>query len=71
MTTFFALMALHPEVQNAAQAEIDCVVGGSRLPVVTDRETMPYMLALLKEVIRWGPPGPSGIDLIISFCNSD
>ncbi len=60
MTTFFYLMATHPEVQKKAQAEIDKVVGTDRTPTLDDREHLPYIVALVKEVNRWGPVVPRG-----------
>lgn len=48
-------MALHPEVQAKAQAEIDKVIGNERLPRVEDRESLPYIMAVMKEVFRWQP----------------
>jgi cytochrome P450 len=53
-------MCLFPDVQHAAQAELDTVVGHDRLPVVADRASLPYMNALMKEVLRWGPVAPTG-----------
>ncbi|KAF9007490.1 cytochrome P450 [Cyathus striatus] len=44
---------LHPEVQRKAQAEIDTVVGNSRLPDISDRENLPYVNSVMKEVMRW------------------
>ncbi|KAF9044364.1 putative CyP450 monooxygenase [Panaeolus papilionaceus] len=49
---FFLLMALHPEVQKRAQAELDSVVG-SRLPDFSDAPALSYLRAVLKEVLRW------------------
>lgn len=43
-------MALNPAVQAKAQREIDAVVGGDRLPTFADREDLPYIDALVKEV---------------------
>lgn len=51
-------MALHPDVCSKAQAEIDAVVGSDRLPKVTDRAALPYVDALVKEVMRWYPMLP-------------
>ncbi|KAI6142730.1 cytochrome P450 [Pisolithus tinctorius] len=50
---FFLAMTLYPEVQRKAQAEIDAVVGSDRLPTFADRESLPYVEALVKEVYRW------------------
>ncbi|KAF5355041.1 hypothetical protein D9756_005796 [Leucocoprinus leucothites] len=50
---FFKAMALHPEVAAEAQAEIDSVVGSNRLPSFADREDLPFVNALVSEVLRW------------------
>ncbi len=44
---------MHPEVQAKAQAEIDAVVGSNRLPNFDDRPRLPYIDAMVKEVLRW------------------
>lgn len=46
-------MVLYPEVQSKAQDELDTVVGDKRLPVFSDRDSLPYIDALVKEVLRW------------------
>ncbi|KAG2136978.1 cytochrome P450 [Suillus bovinus] len=46
-------MTLFPDVQKKAQAEIDANVSIGRLPSVTDRDSLPYTDALVKEVVRW------------------
>ncbi|KAI0935585.1 hypothetical protein AcV5_003970 [Taiwanofungus camphoratus] len=56
--TFLYAMARHPEVQKRAQDELDRVLGGSRLPVMADREALPYITALIREVYRWVPVAP-------------
>ena len=53
-------MALYPEVQKKAQAEIDAVVGPSRLPDFDDRPSLPYINAIVKELMRWHPVTPLG-----------
>ena len=53
-------MALYPEVQHAAHAEIDSVLGDSRLPNFADQDKLPYIGAVLKEVFRWHPVVPLG-----------
>ena len=49
-------MALYPEVQKKAQAEIDAVVGQTRLPDFHDRPSLPYINAVVKELSRWNFP---------------
>ena len=46
-------MALHPDVQRKAQAELDAVVGPYRLPEHEDRALLPYVDAIAKESLRW------------------
>ena len=58
MQTFFFAMLLHPEIQRSAQAEIDEVIGSYRLPKLTDRGLLPYIDALIKEILRWGTVSP-------------
>ncbi|PBL03378.1 cytochrome P450 [Armillaria gallica] len=52
---------LYPEVQAKAQAEIDAVVGPTRLPNFDDRPQLPYIEAILLETLRWNPVAPMGI----------
>jgi cytochrome P450 len=75
ITSFFLAMTLNPEVQKKAQAEIDAVVGPDRLPSFGDRERLPYIEALVKEVFRWNPVTPTGVprrvtedDVYEGFC---
>ncbi|KAF8815532.1 cytochrome P450 [Phlegmacium glaucopus] len=51
--TLFLAMALYPEVQRKAQAELDAVVGPNRLPDFEDRPSLPYINAIVKESMRW------------------
>ena len=46
-------MALHPDVQRKAQAELDAVVGPHRLPEHEDRALLPHVDAIAKESLRW------------------
>ena len=51
--TFLLAMAMYPSVQRKAQVELDAVVGQDRLPRLSDREKLPYVNALMDEVLRW------------------
>jgi cytochrome P450 len=53
-------MTLYPEAQAQAQAEIDRVTGGTRLPTLADRADLPYLTALMKEVLRCANIVPQG-----------
>lgn len=46
-------MVLYPDVQRKAQAELDRVVGDSRLPDFGDRDALPYLEAVVMEVYRY------------------
>lgn len=48
-------MVAFPEVQSRAQAELDAVVGRGRLPTFADAPRLPYVWAIIKEVLRWRP----------------
>lgn len=48
-------MVLYPDVQKKAQAELDSVIGIDRLPSFEDRDHLPYVGALVSEVLRWLP----------------
>ena len=50
--TFFLAMVTYPEVQKEAQTELDNVLNG-RLPEYSDILSLPYLSALVKEVIRY------------------
>lgn len=53
-------MAQNPEVQRKAQEELDAVVS-SRLPTIDDRPNLPYISALVQEVLRSHPVAPLGV----------
>ena len=61
MASFVAAMALYPEVQERARAEVDSVVGRDRLPTVEDVPHLHYVNAVVKEVLRWAPVAPMGM----------
>ncbi|KAM5544308.1 hypothetical protein V8D89_001968 [Ganoderma adspersum] len=61
MGAFFLTMALHPEVQKKAQQELDAIVGTERLPDFSDRPSLPYVNAIVKELLRWHPATPMGV----------
>ncbi len=46
-------MSLYPDVQKKARAELDAVVGSTRLPDLRDRPNLPYINAIVKETLRW------------------
>jgi cytochrome P450 len=54
-------MIAYPETQARAQAELDAVVGRSRLPTFADYPFLPYIRAMVKEVLRWRTAAPLGL----------
>ena len=60
-------MTLYPDVQKRAQDEIDSVVGKYRLPAIMDQDELPYVSALIKEVLRFAPVAPLGTFLRIHY----
>jgi cytochrome P450 len=60
LTAFIKAMVLYPNVQRAAQAEVDKICG-YRMPSQDDHNDMPYIHALIKEICRWMPVARLGI----------
>ncbi|KAF8751768.1 cytochrome p450 [Rhizoctonia solani] len=58
---FFIAMIHFPATQQKAQAEIDEVIGDSRLPEMEDMHQLPYTNCLIQEVLRWCPIVPLGV----------
>ena len=52
MWSFALAMALFPDVQRTAQAEIDRVIGEDRLPEHEDQSMLPYVTAVMRETLR-------------------
>lgn len=61
LTSFFMLMALHPEIQRRAQQELDKVLAEGSMPDFSDRPRLPYIEALCRELFRWHPVAPQGV----------
>ena len=52
---------LYPDAQARAQAEIDEVIGNDSLPMVEDRVRLPFVSALVMEVLRWHIVTPTAL----------
>lgn len=52
LESFFLAMTLYPDVFEKARRSIDQVVGTDRLVDITDREAIPYITCVFKEVLR-------------------
>lgn len=61
LMTFFLAMTLYPDIQLKAQEELDRVIGSDRLPLSSDKGTLPYIDALVKETHRWHPVVPMAL----------
>lgn len=61
LRTFFLAMALNPHVVKKAQEELGRVVGDERLPDFSDQGDLPYISAIMKELLRWACPVPLGV----------
>lgn len=53
IVVFILAMVLNPDVQAKAQAEIDQVLERRRLPEFSDQVFLPYVTAIMKEVLRY------------------
>ena len=54
-------MTLYPEVQHRAQEQLHEVIGSERLPGFNDIDSLPYISAIIKELLRWQPVVPLGV----------
>ncbi|KAL7280097.1 hypothetical protein ACG7TL_006512 [Trametes sanguinea] len=61
MEGFFLAMCLYPEVQEKARADLDAIVGLHRLPDLSDRSSLVYIEAIVKESLRWHNVAPLAI----------
>ncbi|KAM4838894.1 cytochrome P450 2D17-like isoform 3-T3 [Urocitellus parryii] len=55
------LMILHPDMQRCVQQEIDEVIGQVRQPEMGDQARMPFTMAVIHEVQRFGDLVPLGV----------
>ncbi|KAK0204523.1 cytochrome P450 [Desarmillaria ectypa] len=62
LSTFTLAMALYPEVQKKAQNALDDALQGQRLPDFNDfGGRIPYVDAVVNEVLRWNPATPFAV----------
>ncbi|KAG6812127.1 hypothetical protein H0H92_004241 [Tricholoma furcatifolium] len=61
LQTFILACIRYPEWIAAAHKEIDNVVGPTRLPSFKDRPFLPYIDAVVREVLRWRPVARLGL----------
>lgn len=58
----------NPRILNKLKAEIDAVVGTSTLVKESDIPNLPYLQAVVKEVLRLHPPAPFALRQSIEDC---
>lgn len=56
----------NPEVQETMLTEITQVTEGARLPLIADRDNMPYCAAVVTEVLRMGNVAPLSLPHVAS-----
>lgn len=55
---FLLAMLMYPEVQARAHRELDEVLSPGDLPTFSDEPTLPYIAAIIREVVRYQPVTP-------------
>ena len=53
-------MVLYPDAQKRAQEEIDSILGHGHFPHFGDVDALPYLKAVLNELLRWACLAPLG-----------
>ena len=53
-------MVLYPAVMERAQMQLDSIIGRDRAPSFDDAPSLPYIQAIVKELLRWRPIAPLG-----------
>ncbi|KAJ7139436.1 cytochrome P450 [Mycena epipterygia] len=61
LINFCLAMTLYPDVMRKAQREIDTIVGHERPPNFADKDSLPYLRAMIKETLRWRPVSPVAV----------
>ena len=61
LEVFVMAAVLYPEFVTKAQRELDEVVGSERMPNFDDKSSLPYIQAVVNEVLRWRPVSAGGI----------
>ena len=64
---FILTMLLYPEIQEKANAEIVRTIGCDRIPEFHEVDAIPYVHAVVKELLRWQPVGPLGMFYLIQL----
>jgi len=59
-------MVVHPDVQDRAHKELDENVGRLRPPTFADKQNLPFIASLVKEILRWRPVLPLGVPHVLT-----
>ena len=70
METFVLYMLLYPEVQRKAREEVENVFGRGYFPSWDEAYKLPYVCAVLKEVLRISPVAVLGSLHLLWPCQS-
>jgi len=46
------VMLVHPNIQESVHQELDSVIANTCFPTLSDQSSLPYLTAVLKEVLR-------------------
>ena len=60
LNTFILALVLYPDVQIKAQEELDRILPPGELPDFSYESSLPYVSAVVKEILRWQPVAPVG-----------
>lgn len=71
LKSWFLAMVLHPLKFAKIAAELDAVVGDSRLPMSDDLPQLPYLRACVKETMRWRPVTAGGLPHVLDKPEDD
>ncbi|KAF6746135.1 cytochrome P450 [Ephemerocybe angulata] len=65
LDSYFLAMTLFPHIQHKAQSTLDTYLHtrptDRKFPAISDRPHLPYLEALMYEILRWNPSVPLGL----------
>ncbi|KAH8901185.1 putative cytochrome P450 oxidoreductase [Thozetella sp. PMI_491] len=64
--TLIMALAMYPQFQKKAQAEIDAICGVERAPMFSDFKDLPYVNCVVKEGMRWRPTAGTGLPHLVT-----
>ena len=60
MIWFMLAMIAYPEKETKCQEELERVIGRSRMLTLEDQDSLPYIRATVRELLRWRTVAPLG-----------